>query len=88
MPLILDLDVGDWVPMISNITEDSSLNISVSMGKDNQYIIVFSLCKEEYLSGEYKCADNETREKYFGIGGNSLYTNIEFTTINPSTFES
>ncbi|CAD8110356.1 unnamed protein product [Paramecium sonneborni] len=87
MPLIMDLDVGNLEPLISNITDEQLLDINILMGKDKQYIIIFTLCKEDYLIGNYKCASQDAQTRYFNQSGNMLYTNIEFTTINPSTFE-
>ncbi|CAD8076317.1 unnamed protein product [Paramecium primaurelia] len=87
MPLIIDLDVGNFEPLISNITDEQLLDINIKMGKEKQFIIIFTLCKEEFLIGDYKCASEDVQQNYFSQSGNMLYTNIEFTTINPSTFE-
>ncbi|CAD8169120.1 unnamed protein product [Paramecium octaurelia] len=88
LPLILDLDDGlNWQPLISNITKDQNLDINFQMSKDKQYMILFTLCKDEYLIADYQCASEEVKQSYFSQMGNTLYTEIEFTTINPSTFE-
>ncbi|CAD8090285.1 unnamed protein product [Paramecium primaurelia] len=88
LPLLLDLDNGlNWEPLISSITEDQVLDINFKMSKDKQYMILFTLCREEYLIEDYQCASEEVKQSYFNQMGNTLYTDVEFTTINPSTFE-
>ena len=49
MPLIFDLANGEYKALPTNFTHESKLVIDEMVDKNRQFIILFSLCKEEYL---------------------------------------
>ncbi|CAD8104681.1 unnamed protein product [Paramecium sonneborni] len=88
-PLMIDLDDQElnWKPLLLTKQISEVLSINLDINHNKQYIILFTLCKEDYLLDQQKCASEETKNLYFQQNGNSLYIEISFTTINPSTFE-
>ncbi|CAD8183854.1 unnamed protein product [Paramecium pentaurelia] len=75
------------IQMILNSNVNDVLNINLHMNYTKQYYIIFTLCKEDYLLDQQKCASEETKNLYLKQHGNSLYIEIQFTTIKPSKFE-
>ncbi|CAD8096540.1 unnamed protein product [Paramecium sonneborni] len=88
IPLIFDLSIGDYQPLFNNITDDQQLDIKLKITQDSEFKILFIFCDEQYLNGDLKCASEEIKQNYFDQIGNELYSILEFTTLNPSTFES
>ncbi|KAM3133455.1 hypothetical protein pb186bvf_014459 [Paramecium bursaria] len=84
--LLLNSDNNNYTLLQEFINGEGFLSPNLTMNSQTVFYLTFSKCNQS-LSDEYTCASEEQVQDFYQQQGNELWIEVNFSVINPSTFQ-